>query len=135
MESKFKHLEIIQNTISRMASNSFALKGWAVTLIAAVFALASKDADKTYLIVAYIPIFAFSGLDTYYLLQERLYRALYDEVRNCANDKIDFSMDISPGRLKNKNNTFVKCFFSKTILAFYLPLLAVTTALISIFLC
>lgn len=134
MESKFKHLEIIQNTISRMASNSFALKGWAVTLVAAVFALASKDAEKTYLIIVYIPIFAFSGLDAYYLLQERLYRALYDEVRNCANDKIDFSMDTSPGKLK-KNNTFVKCYFSKTILAFYLPLLAVTTVLISIFLC
>lgn len=31
-----------------MASNSFALKGWTVTLVAGIFALASKDADKMY---------------------------------------------------------------------------------------
>ena len=73
MENKIKHLELIQGVINRMAGNSFALKGWAVTLIAGIFALASKDADKIYFLVAYIPITVFWGLDSYYLLQERLY--------------------------------------------------------------
>ena len=41
MENKIKHLEIIQGIINRMAGNSFALKGWAVTLIAGIFALAN----------------------------------------------------------------------------------------------
>ena len=44
-ENKLKHLELIQGIINRMASNSFALKGWAVTLVAGIFALASKDTD------------------------------------------------------------------------------------------
>ncbi|WP_373482985.1 hypothetical protein [Acetobacterium sp.] len=39
MENKTKHLEMIQSVISRMAGNSFTLKGWAVTLIAGIFAL------------------------------------------------------------------------------------------------
>lgn len=59
VESKIKHLEMIQNVISRMARNSFALKGWAVTLIAGIFALAGKDTDKFYFLVAYIPIIIF----------------------------------------------------------------------------
>jgi hypothetical protein len=38
-EAWVKHLEFIQNAITRMATNSFWLKGWAVTLVAATFAL------------------------------------------------------------------------------------------------
>ena len=59
MDNKVNHLEMIQGVISRMASNSFALKGWAVTLVAGIFALSSKDADKLYFLVAYIPIIVF----------------------------------------------------------------------------
>lgn len=78
MEKKLKHLEMIQAVINRMANNSFMLKGWTVTLVAGIFALASKDADKMYFLIAYIPLIIFWGLDSYYLLQERLYRSLYD---------------------------------------------------------
>jgi len=31
MENKIKHLEMLQNVIARMASNSFIIKGWSVT--------------------------------------------------------------------------------------------------------
>lgn len=50
-----------------MAGNSFLLKGWAVTLIAGIFALSSNDTDKLYFLVAYIPILVFWALDSYYL--------------------------------------------------------------------
>ena len=93
MDNKVNHLEMIQGVISRMASNSFALKGWAVTLVAGIFALSSKDADKLYFLVAYIPIVVFWGLDAYYLLQERLYRALYNKVRNLPENEINFDMN------------------------------------------
>lgn len=39
MEKKLTHLEMIQAVITRMAGNSFARKGWAVTLVAGLFAL------------------------------------------------------------------------------------------------
>lgn len=48
LEDKYKHLEMIQNIIQRMATNSFMLKGWAVTLIVAIFALADKDMNQNY---------------------------------------------------------------------------------------
>ena len=130
MENKIKHLEIIQGVINRMAGNSFALKGWAVTLVAGIFALASKDADKLYFLVAYIPIIVFWGLDSYYLLQERLYRSLYEKVRFLPEDKIDFSMKASAKEFKSKKNTFWDCFISTTELWFYFPLALVSTGIV-----
>lgn len=82
MESKIAHLGFIQGIINRMGSNSFLLKGWSVTLVAAIFALATKDADKRFLIIAYFPILIFWILDAFFLRQERLYRKLYDAVAN-----------------------------------------------------
>ena len=63
---KLKHLEFIQGIITRMANNSFMLKGWAVTLVAGIFALSSKDSDQLYSIISIIPVIAFWGLDSYY---------------------------------------------------------------------
>lgn len=62
MEEKMKYLEIIQNVISRMASNSFALKGWAVALVSGVFVLSSKDSNALYFLIAYVPIVFFGCL-------------------------------------------------------------------------
>ncbi len=130
MEDKYKHLEFIQNIITRMSSNSFALKGWAVTLIAGIFALASKDADKLYFLVAYIPILIFWGLDSYYLLQERLFRSLYNKIRKLKNEEIDFDMNTSLDEFKSDKNTWASCLISKTELWFYFPLAIVSTGII-----
>lgn len=130
MENKHKHLEFIQGVINRMAGNSFALKGWAVTLIAGIFVLAGKDTDKTYFLVAYIPILVFWVLDSFYLLQERLYRALYNKVRKMNEAEIDFSMNANLEEFRNDKNTWWNCMFSKTELLFYIPLALVSTGII-----
>lgn len=130
MENKIKHLEMIQGVINRMAGNSFALKGWAVTLVAGIFVLAGKDTDKLYFLVAYIPVIVFWWLDAYYLLQERLYRSLYEKVRNTEEKDIDFSLKATEKEFDSKNNCFCSCFFSKTIFAFYGPLALVCTGII-----
>lgn len=59
IENKLKYLELIQSVINRMASNSFMLKGWAVTLVTGIFALVGKGTDKLYFLIAYIPVIAF----------------------------------------------------------------------------
>lgn len=132
MEDKRKHLELVQCVINRMASNSFMLKGWAVTLVAGIFALAEKDADKLYFLVAYVPIIIFWGLDAYYLFQERLYRSLYDKVRQTDEDKIDFSLKATAQEFSSERNRYDSCFFSGTELWFYLPLAIVCTGIIII---
>lgn len=129
-ENKLKHLEMIQGIINRMASNSFALKGWAVTLVAGIFALASKDSDKIYFLIAYVPIVVFWFLDSYYLLQERLFRSLYGKVRQLPENKIDFDMDTKKDEFKSEKNTFNACLFSVTEAGFYIPLAILSAGII-----
>lgn len=130
MDKKIKHLEMVQSIINRMASNSFMLKGWAVTLVAGIFALAGKDAEKLYFLVAYVPVIVFWGLDAYYLLQERLYRSLYDKVRQTEEDNINFSLKVTTEKIVGNKNCYCSCLFSTTELWFYLPLALVCTGII-----
>ena len=118
MENKQKHLEFIQSTVGRMASNLFLLKGWTITLIAALFALAAKDSDRGYFLIAYLPALMFWTLDGYFLSQERRFRALYDQVRKLEESNIDFSMDTSSFK-KEVRNTWLGAMFSRTLLIYY----------------
>lgn len=120
-EDKLKHLEFIQNVISRMNANSFLIKGWMVTLVSALFALAAGGSDARYVIVIYIAIPAFWGLDAFYLSQERQYRRLYDAVREQAST--DFSMDVSS--LNSGRDSWFCALFSKTVITLYLFVLVV----------
>lgn len=85
-ELRLQHLQFIQDVINRLAQNSFAVKGWSITLSAGIFTfLLSQDPTKqvhpiAYLIVI-IPSVVFWLLDAYYLQQERLFRCLYDAAR------------------------------------------------------
>jgi hypothetical protein len=117
MENKLKHLEMIQNIINRMANNSFLLKGWAVIIVSALFALSAKDTNHKFIYIAYLPAIAFWILDGYFLWQERLYRKLYDMVRKKDVSEIDFSMDITP--VKGKVVSWYKVVFSRTLFIFH----------------
>lgn len=130
MEDKQKHLELIQNVVNRMANHSFLLKGWGVTIVAGLYALTTESPDEFIFYLAVIALVAFWFLDGYYLQRERLFRALYDEVR--VKDQTDFSMHVE--HLKTSKRTLPKTLMSATELGFYLPLIVlvgiVTYALI-----
>ena len=120
MESKLKHLEIIQSVITRMATNSFLLKGWCITLVAALCALTvQSDRSRVYLL-AYIPIILFSFLDAYYLWLERRFRGLYNLVRQIAPQAIDFSMNTAQFAASRKG--YLGAYFSITVIPFYVVL-------------
>ncbi len=121
MENKRKHLEFIQNVINRMARNSFLLKGWCITIVAALIALAAKENNSNFLVVTIIPIFMFWILDGYFLYQERLYRALYDEVRVKKEDQINYSMNTM--EFAGNRNTWFRSVFSKTLNILYVSLI------------
>lgn len=133
MDSKVKHLEFIQGVINRLSTNSFLLKGWSVVLISALFALSAKESSLEYLFLAYIPLFAFWGLDGFFLWQERVYRELYDRVRQKENDKIDFSMDTKD--VLSDVSGWIDAVFSKTLIIFHgiLLLALIVVMLIQIF--
>jgi hypothetical protein len=87
-----KHMESVQAAIGRMGSSSFLLKGWSVTLAAALFALAASQARIGFALAAFVPVLAFWGLDAYYLRKERLFRMLYDDLRSAPYAVTPFSM-------------------------------------------
>ncbi len=120
-----KHLEFIQAVIGRMNTSSFLIKGWAVTLVAALFALAAKDANVSFAIVAYLPIVLFWALDGIYLSQERRYRALFKDVASGGGGGLSaFEMDAS-GR-GGANASWPCSVLAGTVAAFYGALLLVT---------
>jgi len=105
-----------------MAGNLFFLKGWAVTLMAGLFALSAKDSNPKYAFIAYFPVIIFWILDGYFLSQERLFRDLYNDVSKLKEKDINFSMNTEKYKASSKN-TWISSLFSKTLLLFYLSLI------------
>lgn len=130
-EEKIAHLGMIQGVISRLASNSFLLKGWTITLISAVYLLAAKDSNRVFVLVGFLPFFAFWILDAYFLRLEKLFRALYDDVANNQAGASCFSMKIEP--YESKVDCYIKVLFSQTLLVFYIPILFLLLALSVVF--
>ena len=118
--NKLKQLEMIQAIILRMASNSFMLKGWAVTLIAGTFALSAKDTNSLFFLIAYVPIVLFWFLDSYYLQLERKYRVLYNDTTLKEEKDIDFRFSVSKSKTNDKT-LYVQCVLSITEAGFYIP--------------
>jgi hypothetical protein len=118
-EDLLKHLEFIQDIINRMAKNSFLLKGWTVTIVAAFFALAAQNLDIKFVILAIFPVVTFWILDAFYLRQERLFRALYNDVRKNTDmqSKDPFSLDTGP--YINNVQSWSRTAVSKTLVIFY----------------
>ena len=135
MEAKLKHLEFIQGVVNRIASASFQMKGWSVVLVSALLVLGARVGSFETGVVSLFPILVFWGLDGYFLSRERLFRKLYDRVRQRGAEKnIDFSMDV--GGLKSKgrfwSRDWCSAVLSRTLLPFYgmLALLSVLTTVI-----
>ena len=81
-EKLHKELDLIQSCITRMANNSFMIKGWTLTLFVALITFFNlKNLPDIILIFALISVvFLFSYLDAFYLWQERKYVQLYSDV-------------------------------------------------------
>ena len=118
MEPKLKHLEFIQGVVNRLASDSFRIKGWAVVLVAALFVLLAREERVDFVYIGLVPVFFFWGLDGYFLWQERLFRALYDNVRSLDKNAIDFSMDTSAYKT-GYTRTWLGAALSRTLIFFY----------------
>lgn len=126
--NKIEHLNMIQRIITRMGDNSFSLKQWAVGIMIAIYAFAGENSHKA-VIVTIIPLVVFWILDSYYLMIERKFRCLYDEVRKKEEKNIDFDMNFNSIKVSMNNisnYSLVKVAFSKTILPFYLVCIVTT---------
>lgn len=119
VEKVVKHLEITQGVINRLANNSFLIKGWSMTILAAaiLFLARVESENSVYLTLSFvIPVIGFWILDGYFLWQERLFRGVYDDIR--VQEDSDFKMDI-PAQLKKPKSKWRNSIFSITLNIFY----------------
>jgi len=118
-----KELEIIQGIINRMAYNSFMIKGWTITLVVATLLL---KGGKYNTFIAFIPIVVFWFLDAYFLRLERLYRRLYNWVKDNRLKTQDFLFDLNYKRFEREEESIPRIMFSITLVWFYGSLFGLT---------
>jgi hypothetical protein len=128
IDAQIKHLEFIQSIISRLATNSFLAKGWALTVAGAIDAFAANHLNPWIAFVGLTPVAAFWWLDAFFLRGERLFRCLYDDVRRPDTSVELFSMSTMSYR-SDTNTAWRKVTFSSTLRVFYGVLLAIGLAI------
>jgi len=112
----FKEVDLIQNVIKRMASNSFLIKGWTITLVVVTLLL---KGSRYQAFISFIPLMVFWYLDAYFLRQERMYRKLYEWViaNRLGTDECLF--DLNAKKFEKDVKSILKTMFSKTLGWFY----------------
>jgi hypothetical protein len=137
-DNRIKHLELIQSVVTRLAGNSFLIKGWAVTLTGAFLGFGVNREDAGLAAVAFVPVVFFCGLDAYYLWCERLFRELYRRVQAYDAEVAPFYMGATHPDFIAKAPSDVRPRWSAmrrgVIWGFYAPLALVTVGVL-VFIC
>ncbi len=129
-----KEIDLIQNVISRMANNSFLLKGWMVAIIVGVSVLTHDtlvtNDIKYFSLILVLPVLFFWYLDGFFLHKEKCYRKLYEWVvkNRHKTSKNLYSLDYTP--FEGKVDSIPKIMFSKTLRVFYGIPIIIFTAII-----
>ena len=112
-EMRMKHLELIQNALSRMGANSTNLKGYCITVVGAVIALSAAVQMPKILIYSLPLVIGMSVLDSTYLALEKGFRKKFNDVRTAKLDsEPDFEINPSYG-------SFIESYFSWSVIGFY----------------
>jgi hypothetical protein len=125
---------MIQGIITRLETNSFTLKALAMTLATAVLAFTGSvdNPNWVYPLAGCFPVFVFWLMDAKYLQLGRLFRRLFNAVRQ---GKIEdpFSMDIKPFRKKEQST--IRIAVSWSVLWFYLSIILAFAIVSAFFFC
>lgn len=99
IDQKLKYLDHIQATIARMAGNSFAFKGWNITVASGIAAFAAVEAERALLVIVALTTLLFWALDGYYLWLERGFVNLHNAAAQLGpNDPVSFDMRVDKTR-------------------------------------
>lgn len=117
------HLEIMQNVVQRMASNSSSCKAFCITLVSAVLVIVADKGKPEYTWIAFLPTVSFALLDLYYLGLEKGFRNSYNEfISKLHNNCLD-EMDLYSVKPKGDYcELFCESIKSFSIWGFYIPL-------------
>lgn len=143
-DERIRHLEFIQNVVSRLGSNGFLVKGWALTIAGAFYGFAINKSNWQLALVGLFPTAAFWGLDAFFLRCERLFRCLYSKVRAKNESIAPFFMGATGKwfirHLATQGNdddvaSWWKTVGSPTLLAFYGAILGAGVVVTGLLLC
>jgi hypothetical protein len=122
-DSLHKEIDLIQGIISRMANNTFLLKGWLVSLIAIIIALTKDSIIVTgsiyFCILLLLLVIAFWYLDAFFLHKEQCFRKLYDWVIENRKNTDDYLFNLDYTRFEKQVYGILRIMFSKTLIVFY----------------
>ena len=136
-----KEIDLIQSCISRMAQNSFVIKGWLITLVTVILALLPDKVDVKILCgVVIVATLCFWYLDAYFLRLERLYRWKYEWVITNRGNSLSHLYDLNPKNhemwLLEKDNkpkklpSIISVMFSESLVPLYAIIIVVAVAII-----
>ena len=126
-EDRRQHLEFIQNVITRMNANSFQLKGLTIAIVTALFGIYATTANVIFVFLGIFPTLLFWFLDSYYLLQERKFRGIYNDVTGLKNVIVvkPYEMPIQKYTRKiHKQYSYWNVLISPTIFWLYFSVIA-----------
>lgn len=120
---QLKYLDILQNTITRMAENSAKIKNWFIIstggLLSIFFTQDIQDENLLWVAVIITILFYFS--DTFYLMLEKSFRKKFENFINDPNTKL-FDMNIK----EYKNfKTFWKAFKSFSMIPYWMSIIVI----------
>lgn len=123
-----KSIDITQGSISRMSENSFKLKRLFIPIFSALIFYFNKYIfDETNYIISLAdivwctPLLLFIYLDAYYLLQERLFRSIYEDFVEALNEKPEIRkpFDLKPSNYQRNEFSIWNAIFSVSVSGFY----------------
>lgn len=121
------YITVLQNIVTRMATNSTACKTWCITLVSAVIVIIADKGKPSYIWISIIPIVLFGLLDAYYLLLEKAFREKYNEFIKKVHDStatIDDMFIVAPSSgVRVVTSEWLKAAGSISIWPFYSLLL------------
>lgn len=123
-ESVRAYLTLIQDVISRMATNSASCKTWCVTLISALLVMVIDKGKPNAILLGLIPLALFCFLDAYYLSLEHDFRSIYRSFVGKLHDGTATGKDLYDLTPENDHfgqrmGALFKQVFSFSILPFY----------------
>lgn len=115
-EYKRQHLEFVQGVITRMAGNSFQIKGFCVAMIALVGGLYGPETSLSALLWLLGGISIACALcDAYYLQLERKYLQLYSDSVARLEDEGRTLRDIYSMDVRAIKVCYCSCLFSRSL--------------------
>lgn len=134
-DEKQHHIDLIEAQILRMSENSKQMKTWCIALVSGVIGIYVQTGNRFVLLIGLGVAVLFAWLDAYYLLIERKFRCVYNDVvglENKGEEKHEIDLYAMPLDLyKNGFINHVSPVWSFSVWPFYaVALIAVVVLLI-----